>query len=138
MQPKIVIRKGPSDKLKNHTPSSGEPLYVMDTNQLRIGDGETPGGLLVAGSILIVRKREFLPYPPVGFKRWLIEKLGGLPEYNLAYCVDTSLLHAWLPKERKWEWVSDEQLLVVENLESAFNSRGFITGINNRRTGKTN
>ena len=32
------------------TPDAGEPIYTTDTKNLYIGDGSTPGGVLVSGS----------------------------------------------------------------------------------------
>jgi len=46
----IQIRRGLSVDRTSITPESGEPIWTTDTKSLYIGDGGTPGGILVAAS----------------------------------------------------------------------------------------
>jgi len=45
---KIKFKRGDSSRINTITPEVGEPVYVTDTKQLRIGDGATQGGLPLA------------------------------------------------------------------------------------------
>ena len=45
----LQIRKGLNSLREVTTFSEGEPVWTTDTNKLYIGDGVTPGGILVAG-----------------------------------------------------------------------------------------
>jgi hypothetical protein len=49
MSQKIQIRRGVEAQRAAVTPDAGEPLFTTDLKQLFIGDGATPGGLLVGG-----------------------------------------------------------------------------------------
>lgn len=49
----IRFMRGSSDKITTQTPLEGEPLYDVEKNILYIGDGATPGGVVVGG--LVVR-----------------------------------------------------------------------------------
>lgn len=41
----IQILRGPSSRLNTITPGTGEPLWVTDTFEFRVGDGTTVGGV---------------------------------------------------------------------------------------------
>jgi hypothetical protein len=60
---KILLKRGPSTNLMNLIPMDGEILYTTDTNNLYVGDGETPGGnpLIVSSG---VQKRNTVLYGP--------------------------------------------------------------------------
>ena len=45
----LQIRKGLNSLREATTFAEGEPVWTTDTNKLYIGDGVTPGGVLVAG-----------------------------------------------------------------------------------------
>lgn len=47
----LQIRRGTESErvLSNTVFSPGEPVYITDTNNLYIGDGTTPGGVIVGG-----------------------------------------------------------------------------------------
>ena len=49
MSQKIQIRRGVAAQRALVTPDVGEPVFTTDTQELFIGDGATPGGLLVGG-----------------------------------------------------------------------------------------
>lgn len=49
MSQKIQFRRGVEAQRALITPDAGEPLFTTDTKQFFIGDGATPGGVLVSG-----------------------------------------------------------------------------------------
>lgn len=48
-QEPLQIKRGALDRVQAYTPMPGEPVYSTTTNQLFVGDGVTPGGILVGG-----------------------------------------------------------------------------------------
>jgi len=46
-QAPLQLKRGALDRVQAYTPAPGEPVYSTTTNQLYIGDGVTPGGLLI-------------------------------------------------------------------------------------------
>jgi Major tropism determinant N-terminal domain len=46
----LEFRRGADAARIGITPASGEPLWTTDTHKLYVGDGVTPGGILVTGS----------------------------------------------------------------------------------------
>lgn len=45
----LLLRRGLEADRLSFTPEEGELIYVTDTKQIYVGDGVTPGGILVAG-----------------------------------------------------------------------------------------
>lgn len=45
----LVIRRGLLIDRTSFTPDDGEPIWENDTKTLYIGDGSTPGGILIGG-----------------------------------------------------------------------------------------
>ena len=45
--PLLLLRRGLQAALSAFTPAAGEPLWVTDSKQLRVGDGSTAGGILI-------------------------------------------------------------------------------------------
>jgi hypothetical protein len=43
------IKRGTIDRVLLYVPAEGEPVYATDINQLFVGDGVTPGGIVVSG-----------------------------------------------------------------------------------------
>lgn len=41
----ILFLRGPSARLSQITPANGEPVWVQDTKEFRVGDGSTVGGV---------------------------------------------------------------------------------------------
>ena len=48
----LKIKRGSEGDRVLYTPEAGEPLYTTDTKKLYIGDGTTPGGLLINSDFL--------------------------------------------------------------------------------------
>ena len=129
---KLQLRRGNSDQLNIYTPSVGEPIYVVDANQLRIGDGKTPGGVIALGHVKFIRHNEKLPSPPTGIRQAIIRWLGGISEYNFAYCIETNMLYGFCPDTKCWETLFDRKFIIAEDLESIINVNGMLEGINVR------
>lgn len=47
-QPRLRIRRGDKSAVNSIVPAEGEPLWVRDEKELRLGDGETQGGIPIA------------------------------------------------------------------------------------------
>lgn len=50
----LQIRRGLEADRTDITPAQGEPLYTTDTKNLYVGDGTTPGGVLVTSNLDLV------------------------------------------------------------------------------------
>jgi len=48
--PPLQLRRGTETSILAYEAAAGEPLWVIDTQEFRIGDGSTPGGVLISGS----------------------------------------------------------------------------------------
>lgn len=48
-QAPFQIKRGTIDRVLLYVPAQGEPVYATDTNKLYVGDGTTPGGILISG-----------------------------------------------------------------------------------------
>jgi hypothetical protein len=46
----LQLRRGPLADLATITPLAGEPIWTTDTNKLYVGDGVTPGGIMVSST----------------------------------------------------------------------------------------
>jgi len=46
----LQFRRGPLADLATITPLAGEPIWTTDTNKLYVGDGVTPGGIIVSST----------------------------------------------------------------------------------------
>lgn len=84
---KIRLRRGKDEQKEAYTPEKGEPIFIEDLNQLRVGDGFTPGGHLVVGNVVVVQQFNDLPDRPKGWRHKLIKWLGGESEFNVGYVV---------------------------------------------------
>lgn len=113
MSKKIILKRGNHDIRRSYVPELGEPLYVTDTKQLRIGDGVTPGGNLVVGTVLLLKENEPLPTPPTGLRQWALKRLGALPEFGFAYYPHCDTLFMFDKDTDKWSMVLDETRLCV-------------------------
>jgi len=47
----LLLRRGLEADRLNFIPQEGELIYVTDTKQVYVGDGVTPGGILIAGGV---------------------------------------------------------------------------------------
>jgi hypothetical protein len=45
----LQFRRGPTTDRTNATPALGEPIWDTDADELYVGDGSTPGGIVVSG-----------------------------------------------------------------------------------------
>jgi len=70
----IYLRRGPEARRVQELPSAGEPLWTTDTKTLYIGDGETPGGVAVAKTVV----EEFLAWTDDGLTR--VAELSSTPD----------------------------------------------------------
>jgi hypothetical protein len=52
MSQKIQFRRGVDAQRTLVTPDVGEPVFATDTKEFYIGDGATPGGVLVTGAFI--------------------------------------------------------------------------------------
>ena len=50
--PKILLKRGSTEARLTFIPEMGELILDKDTMKIYVGDGETPGGILVNGSRL--------------------------------------------------------------------------------------
>jgi len=48
--PPLQLRRGTDTAIMAYQAAEGEPIWTTDTQEFRIGDGSTPGGLLINGS----------------------------------------------------------------------------------------
>jgi hypothetical protein len=48
--PPLQLRRGTETSILAYEAAAGEPLWVVDTQEFRIGDGSTPGGILITGA----------------------------------------------------------------------------------------
>jgi hypothetical protein len=48
--PPLQLRRGTETSILAYEAADGEPLWVIDTQEFRIGDGTTPGGILITGA----------------------------------------------------------------------------------------
>jgi hypothetical protein len=48
--PPLQLRRGTDTAIMAYQAAAGEPIWTVDTQEFRIGDGSTPGGFLVNGS----------------------------------------------------------------------------------------
>jgi hypothetical protein len=48
--PPLQLRRGTETSILAYEAADGEPLWVIDTQEFRIGDGSTPGGILITGA----------------------------------------------------------------------------------------
>jgi hypothetical protein len=48
--PALQMRRGTDTAIMAYEAAEGEPIYNLDTKELRIGDGSTPGGIPLLGS----------------------------------------------------------------------------------------
>ncbi|WP_440055484.1 hypothetical protein ACSLBF_04910 [Pseudoalteromonas sp. T1lg65] len=51
MANKLQFRRGPAANRTNVTPASGEPIWLTDSKKLFVGDGQTPGGIDIFGTL---------------------------------------------------------------------------------------
>lgn len=113
MRHTLRLRRGTNDQREQYTPKSGEPIFITDAKQLRIGDGETPGGCLVIGSVLVLKHTDPLPYAGKPWKRWLLKKLGGCSDYGFAYYPSSDQLYQYDRDTDKWTAVLGEHRLTL-------------------------
>jgi len=59
MAQKIQIRRGLESQRSLIVPDAGEPLFTTDNKQFFIGDGTTPGGLLIGGGSAVAYVQKF-------------------------------------------------------------------------------
>ena len=52
----VKLKRGFSDARTNYTPKEGELILEIDTNLLYVGDGRTPGGILVKNCSTLEKK----------------------------------------------------------------------------------
>jgi len=52
----IMFKRGPSDSRETFTPVAGEIILDTTTNELYVGDGYTPGGILIKNSEYVAKK----------------------------------------------------------------------------------
>lgn len=48
--PPLQLRRGTDTAIMAYQAAEGEPIYNVDTKEMRIGDGSTPGGISILGS----------------------------------------------------------------------------------------
>ena len=48
--PPLQLRRGTDTAIMAYEAAAGEPIWTVDTQEFRIGDGSTPGGILINGS----------------------------------------------------------------------------------------
>lgn len=60
---KLLVRRGIDIDRKNVVLSEGELGYTTDTKKLYIGDGQTPGGILVQGNSILEPTNNILTFP---------------------------------------------------------------------------
>lgn len=117
MQKQILLRRGPHEKRGLYVPDVGEPVYVTDRDQLRIGDGHTPGGILTVGKPLVVATSKDFPVVKQDWKRKLLSWLGEVPVYSFAYILDTETFYVYKPYANKWlPLVTEEKFAFIQNL----------------------
>lgn len=129
---KVQLKRGSSDHQNIYTPDVGEPVYITDTNQIRIGDGKTPGGVLAMGNVKLIMGNESLPKVPTGIRQKIIRWLGGIAEYGFVYDIDINILYGYCHVTERWVVLNDKQFIIANDLESIVNVNGMLEGMNVR------